>query len=209
MPLDIPQGTDEWKLQRLGKCTASKLSDALARTKTGWGASRANYIAQLVAERLTGVPYEGYSNAAMQWGINTEPKARAAYAFFTGSDVQEVGYIDHPKIAMSGASCDGFVGDIGLVEIKCPNTATHIETLLGEPIENKYRLQMQWQMAVTGRKWCDFVSFDPRLPAELEMKIERVHRDDNLIAKLEQDVTEFLAEVESKTRRLMKLAEAA
>lgn len=207
----IEQGTDEWKQQRLGKCTASRVADvnAKTKTKTGWGASRANYAAQLIAERLTGVPADSYTNAAMQWGTDKEPEARAAYEFFASNPVETVGYIEHPFIAMSGASCDGFVGDDGLVEIKCPNTATHIDTLLGDGIDKKYITQMQWQMACTGRKWCDFVSFDPRLPAELQINIQRVVRDEVMIATLEAEVVLFLAEVNAKMQALLALKEAA
>jgi putative phage-type endonuclease len=210
MPHDgIAQGTEEWRLQRLGKATASRVGDIVAKTKTGWGASRYNYAAQLIAERLTGVPYEGYSNAAMQWGVLKEPEARAAYAFFTGRPVIEVGFIPHPGIAMSGCSCDGFIADDGLFEAKCPNTSTHIETLLGEPIEKKYIIQMQWQMACTGKAWCDFVSFDPRLPPELQLKIQRVTRDDEHIMGLSADVIEFLHEIDAKMKALTSLMEAA
>jgi putative phage-type endonuclease len=199
------QGTEGWKLERVGKVTASKVADVVAKTKTGWGASRGNYAAQLIAERLTGVPAEGFTNAAMQWGTETEPQARATYSFLTDHNVTEVGFIAHPSIAMSGASPDGFVNDDGLVEIKCPNTATHLDTLLGSEIDGKYVKQMQWQMACTGRQWCDFVSFDPRLPVNLQIKVQRVVRDDGLITSLENDVREFLVEIEEKVVKLNQL----
>lgn len=205
-------GSDEWKawkLQRCGKATASRIADIVAKTKTGFSASRANYAAQLIAERLTGVPAETYSNAAMQWGTEKEPEARAAYEFFTGRSVLETGFVEHPRIAMAGASPDGLVGDDGLIEIKCPNTSTHIDTLLGESLDKKYLVQMQWQMACTGRKFCDFVSFDPRMPAELQMKVQKIARDDILIASLEADVREFLVEIEAKVARLEIMKEAA
>jgi putative phage-type endonuclease len=208
----IEQGSAEWFAQRLGKLTASRLADALAKTKSGYSASRANYIAQLVAERLTGVPAESYTNAAMQHGIDTEPLARAAYEFHTDNTVEPAGFIDHPVIEMTGASPDGLVGDDGLVEIKCPNTATHIETLLGGSVPGKYRLQMTWQLACTGRQWCDFVSFDPRMPENMRLFIWRLHRDDALIASLENDVIDFLGELDRKLddlRRLYPLREAA
>jgi putative phage-type endonuclease len=204
----IQQGTLEWHQQRLGKVTASKVADVVARTKTGWGASRANYMAQLIAERLTGVPFESFTNAAMQWGIETEPQARAAYSFLTDHAVAEAGFVEHPNIIMSGASPDGFVGDDGLIEIKCPGTATHIDTLLGEPIDAKYIKQMQWQMACTGRKWCDFVSFDPRLPLELQIKIQRVQRDGAAIAALEDEIHIFLKEIDGKLVALKALMES-
>jgi len=199
------QGSSEWFAERLGKVTASKIADMTAKTKTGWGATRANYAAQLIAERLTGQAVESFSNAAMQWGVNTEAQARAAYVFMTDIPVAEVAFVNHPTISMSGASPDGLGGNDGLVEIKCPNTATHLDTLLGAEIDGKYIKQMQWQMACTGRLWCDFVSFDPRLPVELQMKIRRVERDQPLIDALEKDVSEFLAEIEGKINKLNQL----
>ena len=202
------QGTEEWKIERLGKATASRMADITAKTKTGWGASRANYAAQLIAERLTGVPTEGFTNAAMQHGTETEPQARATYCLLTDNLVEEVGFILHPRISMSGASPDGHVGKNGIVEIKCPNTATHLDSLLGAEIDGKYIKQMQWQMACTGRLWCDFVSFDPRLPTELQIKIQRVSRDQVMIDSLEKEVSEFLAEIENKIIRLNQLIAA-
>lgn len=196
------QRTDEWFAARLGKATASRIADIVARTKSGYSASRANYAAQLVAERLTGTVAESFSNAAMQWGTATEPEARAAYEWETDATVVEVGFIDHPRIAMAGASPDGLVGDDGLVEIKCPNVATHIETLLGGTVPAKYVTQMQWQMACTGRRWCDFVSYDPRLPDEMRLFVQRVERDDARISELEKEVETFLAEVDDTVRRL-------
>jgi putative phage-type endonuclease len=203
----IPQGTPEWFAARLGKVTASKVSDVIAKTKTGWGASRANYAAQLVAERLTGKPQESFSNAAMQWGTETEPEARRAYCFRQDVDTDECGFFDHPTIAMSGASPDGLVGEDGLVEIKCPNTATHIATLLGGTVPEKYRTQMLWQMACTGRQWCDFASYDPRLPESMRLFVQRVERDDAEIARLEAFVIDFLGEVETTVARLRELYE--
>jgi len=201
----MKQGTPEWFAARLGKVTSSRIADVVARTKTGWGASRANYMAQLVAERLTSVPGDTYTNAAMQWGTDTEPQARAAYAFEANHDVEEVGFVRHPSIAMSGSSPDGLIGANGVLEIKCPNTATHIATLLGDSVDGKYICQMQWQMACTEREWCDFVSFDPRMPEHMRLFVQRVQRDDKQIAELEAAVREFLAELDDKVERLRKL----
>ena len=198
----LEQRTDEWFATRAGKVTASSLYKVVAKTKTGWGADRANYHAQLVAERLTGKPSDSFSNAAMQWGIDQEAAAREAYANLIGDAVAEIGFVDHPRLEWSGASPDGLVGFDGLVEIKCPNTATHIATLTGAEIDKKYRLQMQWQMICTGRDWCDFVSFDPRMPAEMQLHVRRVERDDHLLAELEQDVSAFLAEVAATVEQL-------
>jgi putative phage-type endonuclease len=196
------QGSPEWFAIRCGKVTASRVADVVARTKTGWGASRANYAAQLVAERLTGKAAEGFSSKEMQWGTETEPQARDAYSFIANVDVAQVAFIPHPHVKECGASPDGLVGDEGLVEIKCPNTATHIDTLLGESLPNKYILQMQWQMACTGRQWCDFVSFDPRMPESMQIYIERVKRDEEQIKTLEKEITAFLTELALKVDAL-------
>ena len=201
----IAQGSPEWFAARLGKVTASKVSDVVAKTKSGWGASQANYMAALIAERLTQTPADSFSNAAMQWGTEQEPLARVAYEFFTGRDVEQVGFVDHPSIPMTGASPDGLVGEDGLVEIKCPNTATHIDTLLDGKVPGKYVIQMQWQMACTGRQWCDFVSFDPRMPEEMRLWIQRVDRDGPHIELLEEDVTVFLSTLDEKITALQKL----
>lgn len=198
----MDQRTDEWFAARAGKVTASAIYKVMARTKSGWGADRTNYHAQLVTERLTGRPADSFSNAAMQWGTDTEPQARAAYAFHVDEAPIEVGFMDHPRIEWSGASPDGLVGLNGMLEIKCPNTATHIATLDGAEIDRKYLYQMQWQMACAQRDWCDFVSFDPRLPASMQLHIRRVERDDALLAELETNVTEFLAEVAETVARL-------
>lgn len=196
------QGTDEWHQARLGRVTASRVADVVAKTKSGWSASRANYAAELIAERLTGNPTEHFVNAAMQHGTDTEPQARIAYEAWTDCPVGEVGFVQHPRIEMSGASPDGLVGDDGLIEIKCPNSATHIDTLMGEPVAGKYLTQIQWQLACTGRKWCDWISFDPRLPEEMRLFVKRVPRDDALIAILEKEVLAFLAEIEETVEAL-------
>lgn len=194
--IDCEQNSAEWLAARCGSLGASSIADMVAKTRTGWGASRFNLAAKLVCERLTGTPQESYTNAAMQWGHDTEPQARAMYEFMRDVAVQKVGIVLHPSISKSHASPDGLVGDDGLIEIKCPNTATHIETLLSEDVEGKYVKQMQWQMACCGRAWCDFVSFDPRLPAEMQMFVQRVRRDDEFIAELEREARLFLAEID-------------
>jgi len=198
----MQQGTDEWFAARAGKVTASRVADVIAKTKSGWGASRANYMSELICERLTGEKTNGFTNAAMQWGIDTEPQARNAYEFFTDATVELVGFVDHPAIAMTGASPDGLIGTGGMVEIKCPNTATHIDTLLSEKVPAKYITQMQWQMACANRAWCDFVSFDPRLPVNMQMWVSRIERDDERIKELEEMVAEFLAELDAKIEQL-------
>jgi putative phage-type endonuclease len=201
-PERIIQGSEAWFAVRCGKVTASRVADVIARTKTGYGASRANYAAELIAERLTQSTAASFTNAAMQWGTDQEPHARAAYSFLHDVDVEEIAFVDHPEIAMSGASPDGLVGLDGLVEFKCPNTATHLDTLLSETVPGKYITQMQWQMACTGRAWCDFASFDPRLPPSMQLFVKRVDRDASLILDLETEVSAFLAEIDAKVAAL-------
>lgn len=203
------QRSDEWFQARCGRVTASRIADVMARTKTGWGAGRKNYMAQLVAERLTGTVAESYTNAAMQHGTETEPQARAAYEFERDVEVVEVGSIEHPDITMASASPDGLVGDYGLIEIKCPNTATHIDTMLSGAIPKKYKLQMAWQAICTGRKWCDFVSFDPRMPAELQLFIKRYEPTEAEKEEITKAVVEFLAELDDMVNQLKTLNEVA
>lgn len=205
MTEEVIQGSDAWKRLRLGRVTASRVADLLAKTKTGYGASRANYMAQLIAERLTDTPAETYQNAAMIHGTETEPEARAAYEFYQGVTVKEVAFVPHPKIDQAGCSPDGLVGDDGLVEIKCPNTATHLDTLLGQAVPAKYEAQMQFQMACTGRKWTDFVSYDPRMPENMRLFIKRLPRDDKRIKEIETEIAAFLLEMAVKLSELNSL----
>ena len=200
----IEQRTDEWFAARLGKVTASKVADVIAKTKTGYSTSRENYMAQLVVERMTNTKAESYSNSAMEWGTEQEPFARAAYEAAKGVLVEECGFFPHPTIEMSGASPDGLVAG-GLVEIKCPNTATMIETLLTQKVPQKYFTQMQWQMACTGTTFCDYVVFDPRMPKHLQLFITRVDRDTEYISMLETEIKAFLAEVDQKVQTLNSL----
>ena len=196
MILDCEQGSPEWFAARLGKVSASRMADMTAMTKNGHGASRANYMAELVAERLTGKTAESFTSAAMEWGSEHEAEAHALYSFMNNTRVELVGVALHGTIANACASPDGLVGDDGLVEIKCPNTATHIATLLGAEIPGKYLKQMQWQMACTGRKWCDFVSYDPRMPPEMQLHIQRVPRREDDITALALATELFLSEVD-------------
>ena len=203
--IEVIQGSPEWFAARCGKVTASRVADIIAKTKTGPSASRENYLAQIVCERMTGKPAESYSNAAMAWGTEQEPFARAAYESAKDVLVEEVGFVPHPNISEAGASPDGLVGLFGLVEIKCPNTATHISTLLDQKVPEKYNTQMQWQMACTQRQWCDFVSFDPRMAEGLQLFIKRVELDPVYIANLEKEILNFLFDVEHKITQLNKL----
>lgn len=205
----IAQGSPEWFLQRLGKCTASRVADVIAKTKSGYSTSRENYCVELALERITGTRQESFSNDAMKWGTDNEPLARAAYEARTGAMVDEVAMLPHPTIAMAGASPDGLLDKDGMLEIKCPNPATHARTLLSKKPDAKYVTQMMWQMACAGRQWCDFVSFDPRFPEHLQLFVTRVMRDDAAIALLEKEVSSFLSEVDSMVEQLNSMKEAA
>jgi len=206
--MEVEQRTEEWFAARLGKVTASRVADLVGKTKTGYSATRDNYMAQLVVERLTQTKAESYTNAAMQWGTDQEPFARAAYEAAQGVMVEEVGFVRHPTIEWAGASPDGLVGDDGLVEIKSPNTATMIETLLSQKVPGKYFAQMQFQMACTGRKWTDYVVFDPRMPEKAQLFVKRVDRDDTYIAEIEAEIVKFLAEVKSQVQQLNAIIES-
>lgn len=198
----IEQGTPEWFAQRLGKLTASRMADVLATTKSGPAASRKNYMAQLVAERLTGQPAESFSSAAMAWGTEHEPLARAEFEILTDYSVEQVAFIDHPTIEWCGASPDGLILDSGLLEIKCPNTATHIEYLLAGKPPAKYVPQMLLQLACTGRQWCEFVSYDPRMPEEHRLFMVTFQPKPEEIEAVEQAAREFLAEVQEVIEKL-------
>lgn len=202
----IQQGTIDWKMQRLGKVTASKVHDVIARTKKGYSASRENYLMQLLTERLTNLPTDTYVNKAMQWGIDNEPKARELYSLMTDNNVDQVSFINHPNIQMAGASPDGLVNQQGLIEIKCPLSINHLNFVLYEQVPDNYFTQMQWQMACTDRFWCDYVSYDPRFPAELQIKWIRVERDEKFILDCEKDVLDFIFELDEKYLQLRSAA---
>jgi putative phage-type endonuclease len=204
----INQGTEEWFQQRLGKVTASRISDVIAKTKTGVSTSRQNYLIQLVSERLTGKKTDSFTNKAMEDGVEREPIARKLYESKTNSIVTEVGFFDHPVIKNTGASPDGAVNAeeegkyAGLIEIKCPLETTHTNTLMNKSIPSKYVPQMQWQLACTGARWVDFVSFNPNFPEPLQVFVKRLDRDDIYIAELETEVVKFLEEVEQTILKL-------
>jgi putative phage-type endonuclease len=195
----IEQGSPEWFARRLGKLTASRMADASMKKDT---AGRRNYLAQLVAERLTGEVGESFSNSAMQWGTDNEPLARAEYEILRGVDVDQIAFIDHPTIDWCGASPDGLVENRGLVEIKCPNTATHIDYMLGQKPPAKYILQMLLQLACTGRQWCDFVSYDPRLPDGYRLFVVRFEPTADELKATEATAWEFLQDVADTINRL-------
>jgi putative phage-type endonuclease len=196
------QRSPEWFSARLGKVTASRVADVIAKTKNGYSTSRENYAVELALERITGNRQESFTNAAMQWGTDQEPFARAAYEAAYGILVEEVGLVPHPTIAMAAASPDGLVGTNGLIEVKAPNSATHLKTLLSGKADSRYIPQMQWQLACTGREWCDFVSFNPRFPEHLQLAIYRVNTDAQKIKELENEVSQFLTEVDLIVEKL-------
>ena len=199
------QGTIEWRQQRAGKVTASRVADVIAKTKSGYSASRANYMKQLVKERF-GMISDGFTNEAMQWGTETEPLARIEYENRNFVSVEQVDFVENKFIKNSGASPDGIIKSsddkiIGLIEIKCPATL-HFDYLIDDVVPEKYKPQMAWQMCVTGAKWCDFVSYDPRVPEGLQYFQKRYERDDEYIAMLEDEVMKFLAEVDAMYEQL-------
>jgi putative phage-type endonuclease len=208
MTIELEQRTDAWYAARCGSLGASAIADAIAKLKDGktFGATSTNLRAKLVVERLTGTVEEGFKSAAMQFGIDNEELARIAYEAHAGVFVQQVGLIKHPMIEGTHASPDGLVGDDGLIEIKCPNSATHIETLKTEKIPTKYLYQMQWQMRCADRQWCDYVSFDPRLPVNLQLWVHRVLRDDYFIQQTEVSVMEFLEGVNADVEALRSIS---
>lgn len=197
-PIYVEQGSEEWHLLRLGRVTASKFSTVMSKGRGGGEAvGRINYRAELLSERLTGKPVETYKSKEMQWGTDNEPTARLIYQLESGNNVEECGFFAHETL-MTGASPDGLVGDDGLLEIKCPNTATHIETLRKNKLPTQYYWQVMGQIWITGRDWCDFVSYDPRLPENSGYFVTRVERNDEDIALLEQEVENFLETVDSE-----------
>lgn len=201
----MEQGSQEWLEARLGMVTASRIVDAVAG---GSGATRASYLNEIVTELMTG-PQQGYSNPYMEWGIEHEPKARQLYELLHGVEVEEVGFIPHPSINRTGASPDGLVGDDGLIEIKCPASKTHAQFLLDGKIPRKYDLQMLWQMECTGRKWCDFVSFDPRFEPELQLVVKRVEFDEKKAIQTREKVVEFINELEGLILKIEEIKEKA
>lgn len=194
------QGSEAWHKERLGNLTGSRIIDIMPG-KSGYRASRKNYVAECVCARLTGIVPESFTSVAMQWGTDTEPLARSAYEAITGNLVEEVGYIQS-DIEHFGGSPDGLIGDDGITEIKCPNTATHFEVLLGGKIKLDYLYQMQGYLMIAKRKWCDFVSFDPRLPDKHSLYIKRFEYNDEMAEKMLNEVNSFLAEVDEMMEKL-------
>jgi len=199
----MEQRSEEWFQARLGKVTASRVADILAKIKSGESASRRNYKIQLVSERLTGEKQETYINQAMQDGIDREFYARERYVQQFG-EVEEVGFVKHPTLE-AGASPDGMVGEDGILEIKCPMGSTHTETLMTQDVPSRYVPQIQFQLLVTGRKWCDFVSYNPMFPEHLQVFVKRVEADLVYQKELESEVKQFLSEVDNVINKLKEI----
>lgn len=212
---DLQQGTPEWLMQRCGMCTGSRVADVVKRLtrksgdreKGDYAQCHYDYLTELVVERLTGRVTDGYVTPAMEWGIEQEPNARMAYEAERGEMAMPIGFATHPTIEWFGASPDSLVGTDGLLEIKCPNTSTHLEYLLEGKVPLDYMPQMMAEMACTERKWCDFVSYDPRLPKKLQLFVRRFYRNDEHIAIMEADVKFFLEEVILRMGELANRAE--
>lgn len=205
MPIvDVEQQSPDWLAMRVGAVTASRVADVMAKLvrKNGESAARANYKAELVCERLTGLTYDHFTTAAMQWGIDNEPLAKAAYEIETGLEINPAGLAMHRSIKWLMASPDGLVGEDGLVECKCPTTATHIDYIMQGVVPAEYQPQMLCQMACTERKYCDFVSFDPRLPKKLQLFVRRFERDNARITAMEAEIEKFLSEVDEQIAKL-------
>ena len=205
----LQQGTDEWRQARCGSIGASDAPRVVRRIKNGYSADRENVMAEKVLERLTNVPFQLYKTAAMLQGTAREPDARMTYELVKGVEVEQIGLVPHPLIKGAHASPDGYVGNLGLVEIKCPEPAKHLDTLLNETISNDHTVQMMWQLSCTRRHWCDYVSFNPDFPAKMQMWVRRVPRDAKLISELEREIAQFIKEVDQKVERLSRRYAAA
>ena len=192
-----------WLKARSGHVTASPVLKVFKKIRGGgYSKERDTYKFQLIAERLVGTTIEGRKSADMKRGTEKEAEARDRYARTTNLPVTTAPFVTHPHIGWAGASPDGFVGEDGLIEIKAPTSQTAVEVLLTEEIDEQYEAQIQWQLAVTGRKWCDYVVFDDRLPESMQLFVNRVERDDELIKHVEKEVREFIAEIEADLARL-------
>lgn len=202
--VDVEQGSDEWKKARTGKVTASMVDCVTAKKGGAEAATRKKYKIKLVGEILSGEPADFFHSAKMDRGTDIEPLAREAYAISRGVEVSQVGFVLHPTIERAGASPDGIVGEDGIMQIKCPDTHTHLQYILEDKVPADYQKQMLWEMACTERKWCDFVSFDFRLPEHLQLFVKRFERDDLRIAEIEREVIAFNLEVDDLLFRLAK-----
>jgi len=205
--IDFPQGSEEWRLSRAGKVTASCMDKVIAKIKTGEAAARRDYRCQIVAEILTGQPQDStFMNDEMRWGIEHEPFGAATYEVRTNTFTEKVGLVVHPLIERAAASPDRLVSTDGLLEVKCPKTATHLKYLLDGAVPSDYEPQMQWQMACCERAYCDFVSYDPRLPEKMRFFVKRLPRNEPRIKELELEVIAFLVDVDRMIETLKRFA---
>lgn len=204
----VKQGSTQWLQQRVGKVTGSRIKDVMAYLKSGKGemATRANYRVELIAEILTGTAQQHFVSDAMRWGVEQEQYARAAYEVRRDAVVDQVGFVGYPTIDRAGGSPDGLISNDGGVEIKCPETTTHVKWMLSREVPEEHQLQMMFYMACTGRQWWDFVSFDPRLPEKFQLFIVRLQRDEVRIAEVETEVLKFLQEIDSTIAEMERLA---
>lgn len=194
--INVLQGSEEWIKARLGHVSASNLDAVMAKGRSGESETRKKYKIRLVAERLTNEPQESFKNSAMEWGIETEPMARMAYEVSRETFVDQTGFWKHPTIPWVGCSPDGLCGDMGLVEIKCPLSTTHLNYILADQVPPEYYLQVQGQLWVMNREWCDFISFDPRMPQNKKLFVKRCYRSNDTISDIEKAVKQFLNEVD-------------
>lgn len=208
--IEVEQGSADWVKMRVAMVTGSRVADVMAKLKKkeGEAAVRANYRMELIVENLTGLAVDHYVSPAMEHGIEFEPLARAAYEMATGNEVDPGGFAIHPRIERFGSSPDGRIGTDGLLEIKCPTSDTHLGYLLAGTVPEEYQPQMMAEMACTGRKWVDFVSFDPRMPQHLQLFIRRFEWNDARIGEMEREVEKFLGEVNEMLAKI-ELASAA
>ena len=189
---DIEQGSIEWNQLRLGKVTASRIKDVMTNGRgSAISKTSESYMYELLADLLTGEPQPFFENDAMRWGTETEPKARLMYELKTGIEVEQVAFIEHSDFI--GVSPDGLIGNTGLIEIKCPKTTTQLKRSQQENYHTDYKYQIQMQLWVSERDWCDFLSFDPRLQGKAKYLCERVYRDEKIIADM-QDKTEVFVD---------------
>jgi putative phage-type endonuclease len=204
------QGSEEWRQARSGSIGASDAPSVVRRVKSGgFSADRESLLAVKVLERITNTPVEPYRSAAMLQGTAREPEARMTYALVKGVEVEEIALVPHPTIKGSHCSPDGLVGLDGLVEIKCPMAAQHLDTLLNGQISSDHLTQMMWQMACTGRAWDDFVSYSSDFPGPMQIWIKRVHRDAKRIAELEREIATFIKEIDQRVEQLSRRYQAA
>lgn len=202
----VEQGSAEWKQLRVGKITASRIADIIAKTKSGYSTSRENYMYELAIERLTNTYADSFTSSAMQWGVDQEVFARSCYEIKNNIFVSQIDFVLHPDMDFAGCSPDGLVDNgIAIIEIKCPLSKTHIKYLMDGTPPKEYVPQMAWQLACTGREYCDFVSYDPRLPDDLQLFVVKYERDKVFIDMLIKEVIKFNQEVEETVLSLRRI----